>query len=327
VIPAVFGEFLEQLKLRRVCRSCNSQLSKYEQVLAQCGPERFWRDVVVPTTKRSRGNRRSWTGASGFAPPGIEVESPAGRLAGRPSGDPMSPDIADQLVIRTTAGDEYMVVLFPSMTPDAIISAFKKTIAENRIDGLVDVRLNCSPENEAGYLRSLQKVWPDHPFNREEGPGSREDTWTTRISCEVPVKDYCRAIAKIALHYYLATSPTATGHERAFANIRNYVLNGDGESPFRNQGPLFRQDPVEQGWHHVLAAVEKSTGIFAYVSLFQGPVENQHEYHLYLGQRHTRLAYPDNAWAHLYLYHDEPPSRTKVGSVHTLELNKHFRVT
>jgi hypothetical protein len=48
VIPAAWGEFRNDIRFRGLCQKCNQKIGKTEQHMLQCGPERIFREMVVP---------------------------------------------------------------------------------------------------------------------------------------------------------------------------------------------------------------------------------------------------------------------------------------
>jgi len=326
IIPARLGEFRQSPKFRRICRKCNGDIGRSEEQLLRCGPERLYRDLVVPATARSRGKRSSWSvGAAGMPPPKILIDWPGGVLLARPGADPMSPEFVDQIVVADEAGNEYPMPLYQSVTAQALKDQVQALVRKHGIKGTFSVRWNCS-EKRLEEVRSLaDQIYPDAqqvslpPI--EAGHHSADGRIQFKFS-----DHYFRALAKIAFHYYLATSSRITGQEPAFEAIRSFIRSGgDKDRFFTKQRRFILQLPpgtAPARWGHILAAHESRNLVTGYVALFVGPLGREIDYQVSLGQTSAALVLPDLAWGHTFVYDEKPVSAGTVGEASPVTLTK-----
>ncbi len=322
VIPAALGEFTNGIRFRHICPSCNSRIGKSEQQMLRCGPERLFRDLVIPSTSRSRGSPTGWRGAEGAPAPKIHALAEDGVLLGRRSDKPTDITADDQLVVIDKNGKEHFVTLDPRMTAGSL----KRKVQSTGVRDIKMVRSSWDESNEQAYLRILEEAWPDMKYQHVSTtqPGSNK----VRVRVCFQVNDhYFRAIAKIAFHYYLTRSKRAKGHEDGFAQIRKFIVEGGDSDPFFKGRKMFA--PMEANmlpswWCHILAASEEVQPVVAYVCLFRGPQATGIEYTVKLGRLESALVVPQPVWAHAYEYARPVPSTGKAGTVRAIQVDKKF---
>ncbi len=322
VIPAALGEFRNDTHFRRICRACNSKIGKSEAQLMRCGPERLYRELVVPTTSRSRGNCSSWeTGAEGMPPPKVFVHHAGSTLLAKQRGDLNAAEIIDQLIVMDDNGNDFYIRLFPKMTPKSLKSEYDSL----GIEGTPTIRFNCDDNHCKAYRRLIEKALSMKMTADSSMPAGLHEG---RAKFEFRVNDhYFRAIAKIAFHYYLLYTARAKGDEQNFAPIRRFIMEGGERRQFFNTQRRFMSDVPFQGmapsrWCHFLASHETNNYVTGYVRLFYGPRSNGSEHHVALGQLNSKLILPNPAWAHMFVYDRKPPKTGRVGEVRPVSLTR-----
>ncbi len=319
VIPARLGEFRNGLKFRGLCQRCNNIIGKSEEQLLRCGPERLYRDVVIPATARSRGKRSSWsTGANGMPPPRLFINTPHGKVMGHIGSDLKHPEIIDQLSICTEDGQEYFIKIFPKMPAEELKRKVRKIVELHGASGRIDVRCTCNKEKLDTYQKLINEVFLDSE-NKSLPLEPGEHPVEGRIDFKFS-DHYFRALAKIAFHYYLATFKRVNGSEAEFGPIRNFIINGGNIQEFFVDQKRFVRPRLPPGmapsrWGHILSVHEFDV-VTGYVALFVGPAGRQVDYHVRIGRVASRLYLPDLVWSHAYVYDENPSVTGKVGEVY-----------
>lgn len=321
IIPAALGEFRNDLRFRRVCRSCNTKIGACEQQMLQCGPEKIFREIVVPTSKRSRGNRSSYQGAHGMPAPQFRAITSAGVLEVQPMDAQKRTSAPDQLIIYTEQGDIHTVKLFQGISPTSL----KKKVRALRPGKIKETRLSCDEAHYESFLKIIQEAWPDS--KEERLPPTEPGIQVVPHEITVKVTNlYFRAIAKIAFHYYLVSSYRAKGYEDCFSEVREFIMTGGDKKKFFSAKKRFQD--IDAGylpsrWVHLLAASEKNGEAIAYVCLFKGPESKGIEYQLNIGKLpHSPIIIPKQVWAHKYEYDKPLPQTGKVGTVHSIQVTR-----
>jgi hypothetical protein len=237
----------------------------------------------------------------------------------------MSPEIMDQIVVADEAGHEYPIPLYQSMTDQALNGQVQDLVRKHEIKGTISIRWNCSEERQDECESLIRQIWPG--AEQKSLPPLEAGRHTADGRIEFRFSDhYFRALAKIAFHYYLATSNRVTGRETGFAPIRSFIRDGgDIDSFFTRQRRFALALPPGTApgrWGHILAALESRNSVTAYVALFVGPLGRQIGYHVSLGQVAAALVLPDFAWQHAFIYDEKPVSTGTVGEAYPVTLTK-----
>lgn len=233
IIPAAFGEFDEARRFRRICVECNSALKVHEEELIRCSPSAIVRGLVGAMQSR-RGAPIGRRGARGVPPPQhFQVHADHLELVREDSGAGLSVRPIDQLIIETKSGTTHWIELSPGMTALAV---------RRRLDriGLSDdqiklVRFASNDATAACWREVISALWPNWVYN-DRGCLERGAYQTPgRIEFHSGIATQ-RAVAKVALHYYLAYSNAGfSGHEVQFDAVKRFIRGG-GEG----QGVLVR---------------------------------------------------------------------------------------
>ena len=313
IIPAALGEFRGDKHFRRICVECNNKLSGCEQVLIRCGPERLYREIVVPRTPRSRMKRTGLCGAKGLPSPTVYWMHPEhGQLLAQLSSDTLeSAELLDELVIRRGDQDPKHIRLFPDMTEQALLRKLEAV----DLDGDVRISLHCS-DAHAGKFTQLVKsvVSKDLRELQAMPPGLHKGLARFVFTFD---DRYYQALAKIAFHYFLTHCDLVTGAGPGFADIRSFIMTG---KPYLPWPKPFVCDRYPAGstyadWMHLLAARISGKTAVALVRLFWGPKRHAVDHWVALGNVSQRIVLPHKAFAHSYNYFNGPPQGKYAGEV------------
>jgi hypothetical protein len=244
---------------------------------------------------------------------------------GRPGPDPRSPEIMDQIVVADEAGNEYPMPLYQSVTAPALKGQVRDLVRKHEIKGTISIRWNCTEERLDECESLIRQVWPG--AEQKSLPPMEPGRHTADGRIEFRFSDhYFRALAKIAFHYYLATSKRVTGRKTAFAPIRSFIRDGgDIDTFFTKQRRFALALPPGTApgrWGHIVAALESRKSVTGYVALFLGPLGRKIDYHVRLGEMASRLVLPDFAWQHSFIYDEKPGSTGTVGEAYPVTLTK-----
>ena len=315
VIPATLGQFKNDVHFRGICPSCNEKIGKSEEQLLRCSPVRFFRDIVIPSTSRSRGRNITWQGAAGAPAPQPYAETEDGRLLARHTGQPLGFEHIDQLILLDDTGKEHFIPLSPKMTAEAL----KVKIVALKIGKIKTARCDWSLDNEKAYREMILKVAPNFTFIRLATRKAGNHEVIMNVAFTV-TDHHFRAIAKIAFHYYLNQTQRVCGDEPAFAAIRQFIMHGGKDSSFVSQRPSkFIADldnMVPSWWSHALGASEVEGTVIGFVNLFRGPLTQGLKYEVQLGNLDSRIMLPRNCWAHMYDYDRPVPLKGPVGNAY-----------
>jgi hypothetical protein len=213
----------------------------------------------------------------------------------------------NQLVLVDSSGDEHYVPLFRGMSADDLRAKIQKTgITQTR-----EYRLHCDEEASDEFLNLIREVFPR--FRVEELPATNAGTRRgTRTVFQFGEEDYFRAVARIALHYYLAYNEREfRGDEPCFREIRRFIRHGAGnhEQFFRPSGGglVTRHGEALSGEAilpgeccHVLAALEANNAITVYLQFYLGLENNPEPDYITLAEIESPGVLPRRAWGHVY---------------------------
>ncbi len=322
IIPATLGEFKNDKRFKNICQQCNTEIGKSEEQLLRCSPVRLFRDLVLPSTSRSRRNRLSWCGAQGVPPPKFLVNTKHGQVLGYPIENFLTLTNPDQLIIEDGKGESHFITLHPKMSAASLKKKVDSIVTE--IDKTPPTRILCRVANTNHYTKIIREVWPNIKIElvSTEEPGYHKSKVEVSM---VRTDHYFRAIAKIAFHYYLTRSDRAKGNEEGFAEIRRFIMSSGNGKAFFDCPKYFmdmESNMVPVRWYHSIAASEEEGEVIGYVRLCHGPEFKGLEHNIRLGQLSSKLVLPRETWGHQYKYYKPVPERGDVGSVCPLRLTR-----
>ncbi len=305
IIPAAFGEFEDDVRLRSICPSCNSHIGKCEQELLGCAPEALLRHLIKPTSRRLRKRGSSQVKAvAGVPGPQYTMKMGEHSQLVRPSpDDPRDAFPIDQLVIIGEHDAEHYIKLFPGMRREQL----QKRIADTNVAPGWTAHLHCDDQHWEEFVELVTQAVPGYKV--DEGPSTEAGTHRFRGPATFTMTDASfRAIAKIGFHYYLAHSQRGIyGDEPGFSGIRDFIINGGTVADFfKESRPRFVL-PFRPPWYpkhicHVLAADESEETVVANVRLFLGPGIDRPPYSVTLGKVGSKVIAPSLVGCHVYTY-------------------------
>ncbi len=313
IIPAALGEFTGLRRFRGACSECNIRIGKSEAQLLRCGSEAYLARISQPAGRRSK-KYKAWQPALGAPPPAMFSEHDGIDLLVRPvDGNPSNVETIDQLVIVDEQGGQHPIPIYPGMDSDAV----RARIESLHIQGRYTVRFNVSDDHYEWLNGLLTELWPHS--DRAELPPVEPGVSRKPGRVMLTVSDhYFRAVAKIALHFYLCyCARKVSGHEPEFAEIRKFILSGGRVEDFFSSS---RDSPVYFGvpfgptpdggtlsppqWCHLLAADDTQPLTVVYLQLFIGPGYVNRPHYVVLGRSAGSKGSP-GAWAQLLTWRSE----------------------
>jgi len=311
-LPASFGEFENAPQLvDRICRKCNNErLGVLDEQLARCGPEAFIRkfygvkgrathDSVNPFYRGSaKGQRLQMTVFDPNVGYDVLLECDNGVFRQM-----------CQLVFIERSGKTCHLPIREGTSPEQLRAAFNGL-------GVVppyDMHVVYGPEERDWVELLLKATSPGISF----GPGTTgATTYSPGGAVAFTVTNrYFRAVAKIGFHYFLTQFPDVSGHEPAFSNIREFILDEGAGVDRANAFVGERQMPLigemlgggrPDGWvGHALCADITEGECRAHVQLFICEDFQPRIYTVRLGRDATSVGSP--AFGHGYLYYPNGP--------------------
>jgi len=323
VIPRAFGEFRGDKHFCGVCAACNGKVGRSEEVLVRCSPLALRLEYAIPHGANSRRQKRNLqTGARGMPAPEAQAYMPEGvRRVRRIGGGNVAP--VDQLVVFDENSQPHFLVLDPNMS----VKTLRQKVKQIGVQETRPMDLDLAEINAAKYERLLKHAFPNIKIQWTSSVPA--GVHRVRVMATCTYNDhYFRAIAKIALHYFLVYSQWYSGHEPCFSPIRDFIMNGGDAAPFFAGKSRFGTQQCTPGfvpakWHHYLAADESQKYVVAFVNLFVGPsMPLGVEHHIKLAELPSKIIIPNARWAHEFAYDASPSSGKTVGEVVSVALTR-----
>lgn len=332
IIPALLGEFRNDVRFRRICPSCNAKIGRAEQQMVQSGPEGLFRQIIKPKSKRlnKRGIGRA-RGAMGAPPPQHTVDMGDHHALVDPMPDnPMNVTPSDHILVRDVNGKEAHVRLFPGIRAEQV----RKKLANSSIGEMKNAHLHCGEQHWAEYTALLSELWPQSKFEEREPTPAGVHPEKPGTAQFVVNTSYFQGIAKIGFHYFLVHSHRGfRGDEPSFAAIRKFISDGgDVDLFFKcSDRPTFVLPfgdlpgggvVTPSQWCHVLAACEAGGQAIAYVQLFVGRGCIPPPHYIKLGHWDSQIITPNSIWGHVYLYDDPQQDGRYAGRVESAQVSQ-----
>jgi hypothetical protein len=258
-------------------------------------------------------------------PPHAVVFYSGQELLAEPMCDTEAVEPVDQLIVRVNDGNVHYIRLFPNMIPSSLKKKFNALGLRGQEVGLA---FNWAEQHEQTYCRLIKETFG---LQVTTTLGIPDGVHQTRVRFTFKVDThYFRAVAKIALHYYLLNTPWAFGNEPGFHAIKRFIRWGDGTAEdffvqdrvFVLPEEVFFRGVTSSRWMHLVGACDFNSEALASVRLFYGPRARGAEYRIRLGRLTTRLILPDSAWAHAYVYDSPLPDSGPVGQRERVSLTR-----
>jgi hypothetical protein len=306
----LFGLFEGDKTFRGVCTRCNNSLGRLEQMLIHSTHLGYFRRLAQPKLGRAKRGTASLRqkGYGGSKPP-VFIADVDGhkRLVRLSDTNPDTCVPVDELVVVDDNGNEHHIQLFRGMSADDL----RAKIAKLGVTHKGEYGLSCSDDAVDEFTTLLKTVVALARI--EELPSTEAGVHRVRVRGEFQfTADYYRAIAKIALHYYLAYNERGfRGNEPYFRELRRFIRHGVGnhEQFFRSAGGTFvtRFGETQSGtavlpgqWCHVLAVSELNNTIAVCLRLYLGPKHLPQPDYITLAEIRIAIVLPHRAWGHVY---------------------------
>lgn len=328
VIPAAFGEFMDDIRFMRICSGCNNEIGRHEEELIRCGPESVIKAFAPMKSRRTRGRGIGGSvGARGTPPPESRVDhGDHTSLVERDRTNPQDVFPIDQFVVRCPDGECRSVRLFQGMQPADLRDRVRKL-------GVEEITEAWWHGGDDEWVQKLvQEAYPNlkHEERDATPAGIHQADGVIRV---VVSKSYFRAVAKIALHYYLTRNQRGLhGHEQCFDAVRRFIRYGEGDRRdfFDKPGPRLvspvgmkvaggQLRPTE--WGHLLVAMDAAGALHVQVTLFAGPEVVLEPHRLVLAQLGPIYS-PRPGLAHVYKYEEVSGHSRYAGRVYEESLRR-----
>jgi hypothetical protein len=213
----------------------------------------------------------------------------------------------DELVIVDETGEDHHVQLFRGMSADDL----RRKIRKLAIVQKGEYRLSCADDAWDEFTALSKTVLS--PSQTEELPATEPGIHRVRGRIEFQFTiDYYRALAKIALHYYLVYNACGfRGSESHFREIRAFIRRGEGDCNLFFRPPsvefVTRFGETMSGrvvlpgrWCHVLAVSELNNTITVCLQVYLGPENLPKPIYVRLAEIQSRIVFPHRDWGHVY---------------------------
>lgn len=311
VVPRLMGTFENQpTLLSKVCAECDSEIgNECEVLLAKCTIEAvLLKRIGIVGRHKDKSTSPFHRGHSGHPPIRMTVLLPDYENEVRvvPIGDSKNVDILPQLILINSQGDrEEIVISNPnciSLTEWKMLlrKCFESSVKDLDAKGISDeqVLLIKKVFDKVGITYDLADDIQISPINMQV-LAKGQATYDSR---------YFRAIAKIALHYFLVHSKIFNGLEEEFYKIRRFVRYGEGtEQDFieKHSEPI-AHDPSGNDrppyYGHILRTEITPNSIAVYVQLFIGHDYKPEWYRVLLSQKQRNIFLQTEEFGHYYRY-------------------------
>jgi len=310
VMPRFMGTFKNQPTLqRRVCTECDRAIGECEAVLAKSTIEAvLLKHIGVVGRHKKRSSSPFRRAHSGLGPIRMTAEVPGyeHEVRTEPIGDAHNVDMLPQMVLIDREGNrEEIVIADPDCISFAEWRLFVSKLCEGKVKDLDIIGLSEQQSSLVGHvLRKLGRTF-DLPGDAVIKPFRG----TALVKGSVAYDErYFRALAKIALHYFLLHSQVFDGREQEFDAIRQFVRYGhddEGNCVAKGKGPV-AVDPSGEDrppyYGHVLRTDISSQGISVRIQPFIGHDYRPDWYEIRLSRKKHAIFLSSEEFGHYYRY-------------------------
>lgn len=237
-LPRSFGAFRGNSLLKgRLCTECNARLGRtLDQELIRTGHTGMTRQLLGISGRSGQPSANVFEYKAAQLEKPIEAESgsivpgqliPIQAVGRNPDGTLKSVQ-QRTLTLATTEGER--VLVFPRAWG---AKQLRDAAAARDLLGVKVIRAHAAPPETAAEfviasLDVIREVFGSGPIDiyetKLDAPMGETEYRRVRFNLS---RDYLRAIAKVAFHYFLWTCPWIGGDESEFDGIRGFVSNGD----------------------------------------------------------------------------------------------------
>jgi hypothetical protein len=294
--PRALGNIKDIVLLRdRLCDVCNKALGReLDEELARTGPTGFNRTALGIKGRRSHADVSPfhYRALSPQQPTTLKRPAPHGEWEilgdaytttdGRPSSRTLR-----QLVVKTTDG-RIEPVPFPRAWNGAQL---RETLQKRGLEGseLLEVYLEEGEKEDDLQIRQLlTDVFG--VFHSRVWFGEQVDSKLEAVTLKAGItRNYLRAIAKVAFHYFVSVTTRCTGAEQEFGAIRSLIRQNQGEprdfvelvTPYFI--PEISEGYVPQQTSHFFLCDEDTNSVVVRIQFFVGPKSLYPPAAVYLG--------------------------------------------
>lgn len=304
-MPFGLGEFEDFPTLRNsVCGGCNNLIGALERHLCRgASPESFYRRIVGVKGRKGHKPHNPFTeGVGGYDPISVHIPDPE-------SGDsilweflgPGEVRQVPQVVLRGDGGS-CSIRISVDTGPDELTRSIEATgFCTDQIAYAL-----ASYDEQGWVARLLKGVGKAVKFPEKQRPPFRISDWV-KVDYQVG-PEYFRAVAKIALHYWLTAVPEVRGDEAELEPIRSYILRDGPVESFVRQRKSRILAQVPPYYVHVLAVKWEPSHVLAHLQFFLGQDNpNPIAFRVKLADRLPRSVSPSGSVGHVFTYFPQGP--------------------
>lgn len=310
-LPRALGNFKDDPRLKyRICDDCQKKFRDAEDVFAHASSEAFFREMIgMVGRKRSRKKNIFYEPTFGIAPLTVIAPLPGENvpilweMLDAAHAQPMK-----QIIVEGKGGKfAHIPYRAGRISKDLILAIMRRADVTNpKAITYIAVAEQEIAEVEAaccGILPAGSTV-TDKPL---PGHGA-QIAGEMQAPISIP---YLRAIAKIAVHYFLQYFPRYSGLESEFDAIKAFIYSGAGnyDQFIRpTDGPFvleLQRGGQPRRWFHLLACETDGRRIVARMQFFVGPKVLPIVWHIDIGRDPAKVIYPDSK-GFSYIYYDRP---------------------
>jgi hypothetical protein len=329
VVSRSLSTFKNQPSLHyKVCRTCEEEFGKCEEVLAKCGPEALFianlgikgrhKNSTSPFERKHAGHRPIKMKSK---IPGFDDE-----FLFKPKGDGGNAEFLNQILIKDSTGQQHQIPVpnIDNLNTEKLQQLIK---AENIRNPISEVAAIGESNETTNHIFSLlkqifkgdEKTEIINPF-RGIIKGSGRLTYDDR---------YFRGIAKMAFHYYLAFNEIGhMGSELVFKPIRDFIRYSKGKREnfiSEYKGYFVKNPETALTFAHIFYSETTSKSIITLEQLFVGPEYNPPYYKIIISKNPFLIEIPRQVFGHNYSYLPFDQKKQYDGTIHKLAIANQIR--
>lgn len=311
IVPRLFGKFKNQPTLKnKVCKQCDEEIGKCEEQLAKCGPEALFRyNLGLKGRHRRKSPSPFQRKHSGHGPIQMKVTIPntEHQAIVEPIGDGYNCRLLPQIIVIGKSGDNDCVLI--DNAEELTIDELKKLIYTANVSQPVQIRYVMLPDSAVEHINRLlkeAKLYVSDEFDDKVKPFNGIVSASGSITYD---ERYYRAIAKVALHYYIKFNNfNHTGEESFFEPIKRFIRYGEDKThTLVSQQKGFLVKDIERGWRpptygHIIIGSCASQFIEVKIQFFLGPQYDPPIHIVKLGRKPLMIERPSMTFGHNYVY-------------------------
>jgi hypothetical protein len=285
-VPRGLGEFKDSPKLNNhVCKKCNGIVGKLEDQFCHCGPEGYIRKAegISGRPSHKEVNIFQRGSAGGKAIDMVSLYPELGIPILWQINGVNSVNEVKQILLIPENGEPYCLRIQDWMKEPKDLH---KAILDLNLGKIKEARIWAPPEEMEQIEKLVSPLGEGFRWLPESPPGTIKKS-VIKFTVTEP---YFRAIAKIAFHYFLAITPSLSGHELFFQNIKNYIYAGKGrkeEFIKEEKGPILGvpENCTLNVYCHIIVVAWENGNIQARMQFFYGRGFNPPVYRIRIAEK------------------------------------------